>query len=118
RATTPELSPVELLEDSWLDELPCVSAEGGGLRVLWLLMPSTLHVAGPTTPSTVRPWRACRRRTAASVSGPNVPSACRWSADCRRLIAPPPLEPSPPSDASSVLATVPVAPAGRWWWDA
>ena len=35
-------------------------------------------------PSTVRPWRACRRRTAASVSGPKSPSAVRCSALCRR----------------------------------
>ncbi len=42
-----------------------------------------------------RPWRACSRRTAASVSGPKSPSVSRWSAACRREISLPP-EASPP----------------------
>ena len=47
-------------------------------------------MAGPTTPSTVRPWRACRRLTAASVSGPKVPSVLSFSLLCRRDTASPP----------------------------
>ena len=67
-------------------------AEAGGVSVSWPCTPSTLHVAGPTTPSTVSPWRACSRRIAASVSGPNSPSArSRCSALCSCATASPPL---------------------------
>ena len=52
---------------------PCQGADGG-VSVLGVVTPITLQVAGPTTPSTVSPWRACRRSNAASVSGPKSPS--------------------------------------------
>ena len=77
----------------------CTCASAGGVSVLSLLMPSTLHVAGPTTPSALSPWRACRRVTAASVSGPNSPSAAelqRCSAGASTAFAE--LAPSPPSE--------------------
>src|SRR5580692_1191811 len=102
RATT--LDPAVLLDDSPSDEPE--TADAGGFSVSWLLIPSTLHVAGPTTPSTVRPWRACRRLTADSVSEPKLPSALRCSALCSRETASP-LTSSPPSPVSATVALVP-----------
>ncbi len=95
-------------------------AEGGGVSVSAPLTPITLHVAGPTMPSTVSPWRACRRRTAASVSGPKSPSTGRCSACCSRATALPPTraavsaEPALPSVslASSVWTPAAAADAG------
>jgi hypothetical protein len=46
--------------------------------------PSSRHVAGPTMPSAVSPWRRCRRRTERTVSRPKTPSAGRCSARCSR----------------------------------
>ena len=40
---------------------------------------SARHVAGPTIPSAVRPWRRWKRLTARLVAGPKMPSACRPS---------------------------------------
>jgi len=88
RATTLEPSLLELLEDS--PEPLCVSAEWGGFSVGALCTPSTAHVAGPTTPSTASPWRACSRLTAAAVAGPNVPSASRCRAAWSRATSLPP----------------------------
>ncbi len=51
--------------------------------------PSAAQVAGPTTPSTSRPWAAWKWRTAVSVAGPNSPSAETCSASCRRRVAAP-----------------------------
>src|SRR5207302_3042772 len=62
-------------------------AEAGGVSVSSPCTSITPHVAGPTTPSTESPWRACMRRTAASVSGPNWPSAGSLRAACRRATA-------------------------------
>ena len=38
------------------------------------IRPRTLRVLGPTTPSGTRPYRVCKRRTAAAVNGPKRPS--------------------------------------------
>ena len=73
-----------------------LSALLGGVSVSSLEIPNRLHVAGPTTPSTVSPWRACSRRIAASVAGPKLPSAGRCSACCSRATAPPPAAASSP----------------------
>ena len=45
-------------------------------------MPSAASVFGPTTPSTVRPLRRWKRRTAARVRGPLTPSAATPSFCC------------------------------------
>src|SRR3954462_10260902 len=65
--------------------------------------PSAAAVFGPTTPSTVRPWRRWKRRTAARVRGPYTPSAGRPSA---RWIAatdtPPVVARAPPLEGGDV----------------
>src|ERR1035437_644294 len=92
-------------------------AEAGGVRVPSVVMPRSPHVAGPTTPSGLRPWRACSRCTAASVAGPNSPSGAILSAFCRRVTAfvlgalP---DSSPPLDS----AAIGVAAAAWLWWRA
>ena len=65
--------------------------------------PSSASVCGPTTPSTVRPWRRWKRRTAARVRGPYTPSAGRPSARWIAATDAPPVERSRrrPTAASS-----------------
>src|SRR6187200_2513623 len=46
--------------------------------------PSAAHVAGPATPSTARPCRRWKRRTARAVAGPKTPSAVTPTERCRR----------------------------------
>ena len=61
-----------------------------------LACPSAAHVAGPTMPSAVSPWRRWKPLTARCVAGPKTPSTVipsrRWSRRTRpRLVAPPEL---------------------------
>src|SRR2546423_14703084 len=60
-------------------------------------MPSACAVAGPTTPSAVRPWALWKCFTASAGCGPNTPSAAMpsafWTSDTEPAPEAPLLEP-------------------------
>src|SRR3954451_7671874 len=81
--------------------------------------PSADQVAGPTTPSAVRPWARWKRRTARAVPGPKTPSAATprraWSSRtlAPRVRTPPPPAPGAGSRRVAVQAAADHPPRAR-----